>query len=128
MMAKERAVARKRIRMERIRDIIRYAVTTDLSERAIGRALRVSRTVVSKYTASFYASGLSRQQIGEMSDSDLLAALENAVRVSEAAGKEDSRYGQLSEKFPHFVRSETPWRANAAHPTPLAPGPPRTRS
>jgi transposase len=97
------AVARKRIRMERIRDIIRYTVTTDLSERAIARALRVSRTAVSKYATLFGSSGLNWQQVEQMSDSDLLVTLENAGDVREAEGREDSRYGRLSEKFPHFV-------------------------
>ena len=35
-------MARRRISVERIKDVIRYGVTTGLSERAIGRALKVS--------------------------------------------------------------------------------------
>ena len=36
-------MARRRIRVEKIKEVIRYGVTTELSERAIGRALRVSQ-------------------------------------------------------------------------------------
>ena len=42
-------MARRRISVERIKEVIRYGVTTELSERAIGRALKVSRTTVTKY-------------------------------------------------------------------------------
>ena len=37
-------MARRRIRVEKIKEVIRYGVTTELSERAIGRALKVSRS------------------------------------------------------------------------------------
>ena len=36
-----------------------YGVTTELSERAIGRALKVSRIAVTKYLECFRASGLT---------------------------------------------------------------------
>ena len=39
--------------MEKIKEVIRYGVTTELSERAIGRALKVSRTAVTKYLECF---------------------------------------------------------------------------
>ena len=52
-------MARRRISVERIKEVIRYGVTTDLSERAIGRALKVSRTAVAKYLECFRASGLT---------------------------------------------------------------------
>lgn len=35
-------MARRRIRVKTIKEVIRYGVTTGLSERAIGRALKVS--------------------------------------------------------------------------------------
>ncbi len=47
-------MARKRVQMEKIRDIIRYRVITDLSKRQISRALKVSRTAVSKHVSLFY--------------------------------------------------------------------------
>lgn len=45
-------MARRRISVDRINEVIRHGVTTDLSERAIGRALKVSRTAVAKYLGS----------------------------------------------------------------------------
>ena len=55
-------MARRRIRVERIKEVIRYGVTTDLSERAISRALQVSRTAVAKYLDWFRGSGLAWEQ------------------------------------------------------------------
>ena len=52
-------MARRRISVDKIKEVIRYGVTTELSERAIGRALKVSRTAVTKYLECFRGSGLS---------------------------------------------------------------------
>ena len=52
-------MARRRISVEKSKEVIRYGVTTELSERAIGRALKVSRTAVAKYLEWFRASGLT---------------------------------------------------------------------
>jgi biotin operon repressor len=61
----------KRTRMVKIRDIIRLRLTTELSERQIGRALKVSRSVVSKTITQWRASGLDARAIAEISDSVL---------------------------------------------------------
>jgi DNA transposition AAA+ family ATPase len=42
-------MARKRINMKKIREIIRFKETTDMSERKIARALKISRPVVAQY-------------------------------------------------------------------------------
>ena len=68
-------MARKRTRMQKIRDIIRVRLDTQLSERQIARALRVSRSVVGKTLAQFRASGLSRETAEAMSDNELEQAL-----------------------------------------------------
>ena len=52
-------MARRRIRVDKIKEVIHYGVTTELSERAIGRALKVSRTAVTKYLEWFRRSGLT---------------------------------------------------------------------
>jgi transposase len=92
------SMARKRIRMEKIRNIIRYKTTTDLSERQIAQALNVSRTAVSTYISAFAVSGLQAGEIAVMSDSELTKRLEGV-------GKEpkSSRYHQLVERFPGYV-------------------------
>ena len=56
-------MARKRINMKKIREIIRFSETTDMSERKIARALNISRPVVTQYIKDFNASGLTYEQI-----------------------------------------------------------------
>ena len=91
-------MARKRIRMEKIRNIIRYSMSTDMSERQIARALNVSRTVVSKYAGAFKVSDLELEQIKAMSDSELVARLEGMEKRPKSA-----RYHDLHERFPGFL-------------------------
>ena len=69
-------MARRRIRVEKIKEVIRYGVTTELSERAIGRALKVSRSAVTKYLQWFHRSELTWEQAQELPDSELLTVLE----------------------------------------------------
>jgi len=92
-------MARKRIRMERIRKIIRYSVTTELSERQIARALNVSRTAVGKYVRAFRSSGLRLEELEGMPDSQLMAQLEGNARRPKSA-----RYNELCKRFPAFVK------------------------
>ena len=92
-------MARRRISVERIKEVIRYGVTTDLSERAIGRALKVSRTAVTKYLECFRASGLTWEQAQELPDSELLAVLEGSRPARTSA-----RYERLAERFPMMVK------------------------
>ena len=66
-------MARRRISVDKIKEVIRYGVTTELSQRAIGRALKVSRTAVTKYLECFRGSGLTWEQAQELPDSELLA-------------------------------------------------------
>ncbi len=92
-------MARRRIRVEKIKEVIRYGVTTELSERAIGRALKVSRTVVAKYLEWFRDSGLSWEQAQELPDSKLLTVLEGT-----RAPETNARYERLAERFPTMVK------------------------
>lgn len=92
-------MARKRIRMEKIRSIIRYSATTDLSERQIARALKVSRTVVAKYAEAFRASGLSLEELEQMRDSELVARLEGKEKRPKSR-----RYYELCEHFPNILK------------------------
>ena len=88
-------MARRRISVDKIKEVIRYGVTTELSERAIGRALKVSRTAVTKYLECFRGSGLTWEQAQELPDSDLLAVLEGSRPARTSA-----RYERLAERFP----------------------------
>jgi len=88
-------MARKRTRMQKIRDIIRLRLTTQMGERQIGRALMVSRAVVSKTMGQYHASGLKAEAIAEMSDSALEEALWQKDRVIDTP-----RYKALEKRFP----------------------------
>ena len=92
-------MARRRISVDKIKEVIRYGVTTELSERAIGRALKVSRTVVTKYLECFRGSGLTWEQAQELPDSELLAVLEGSRPARTSA-----RYERLAERFPMMVK------------------------
>ena len=80
-------------------EVIRYGVTTELSERAIDRALKVSRTAVTKYLECFRGSGLTWEQAQELPDSELLAVLEGSRPARTSA-----RYERLAERFPMMVK------------------------
>jgi transposase len=90
-------MARKRIGMKKIRDVIRLKSTTELSERQIARALSISRPIVAKYWNGFLFSGLAYEQIAEMADSELLRLVERP-RESKSA-----RYREMAQYFSHIV-------------------------
>jgi transposase len=85
--------------MEKIRDIIRLRLTTELSDRQIGRALKVSRTVVAKTIVQWRSSGLDAREIAGMSDSALEQALWRKDRVVDTL-----RYRQLEKRFPAMLQ------------------------
>ncbi len=91
-------MARRRVRLEKIREIIRYRLGTGMGERQVARALKVSRTAVCKYTEAFRASGLELSGLDSMADSALLEALQGAKMPGQS-----SRYQQLYERFPGMV-------------------------
>ena len=69
-------MGRRRTGVNKVRDIIRYGQTTDLSERQIARALGISRTVVARTLQAFRASGLEYPAIEQLADSELQQNLE----------------------------------------------------
>jgi transposase len=90
-------MARKRISMKKIREIIRFKETTDMSDRKIARALNISRPVVAQYIRDFTASGLTYEEIKGMPDSQFLELFEKQK------GEKCSKYKELSRLFPCFV-------------------------
>jgi len=90
-------MARKRIGMKKIREIIRFRETTDMSVRRIARALNISRPVVAQYIRDFNASGLTYEQIKDMADSRLLALFEKQKN------RKCSKYEKLSRQFPYVA-------------------------
>jgi transposase len=92
-------MARKRMRMEKVRTILRYSETTQLSERQIARAMNVSRTVVGKYVQAFRSSGLRLEELEGMSDSELSARLAGTGKPPKSA-----RYTALCARFPAMLK------------------------
>jgi len=90
-------MARKRINMKKIREIIRFKETTNMSERKIARALNISRPVVAQYIKDFNASGLTYEETEDMPDSRFLALFEKQ------RNKRCSKYEDISKLFPYFV-------------------------
>jgi len=90
-------MARKRIGMKKIREIIRFTCTTNMSERKIARALNISRPVVAQYIRDFNASELTYEQIKDMADSQFLALFEKQKN------RKCSKYEELSRQFPHVA-------------------------
>jgi len=91
-------MANRRIRVEKIKEIIRLGEELRLTNRAIARALRVSRPVVAQYLSDFRATGLQYSEIKESSYSDLLEILGQNKRFH------DQRYELLSRRFEGYVK------------------------
>ena len=85
--------------MNKIKEVIRYGVTTELSERAIGRALKVSRSAVTKYLERFHRGDLTWEQAQESPDNELLTVSEGNRRP-----RTNARYERLAERFPKMVK------------------------
>ena len=83
--------------MKKIREIIRLAETSGLSQRQIANAANVSRPVVSKTLQQFKASGLSRQEIKELSDSVLNDLLTEQKKL-------ESKSDALKMNFPEYAK------------------------
>jgi len=83
--------------MKKIREIIRFKETTNMSDRKIARALNISRPVVAQYLKDFNASGLTYEETKDIPDSRFLALFEKQ------RNKRCSKYEDLSKLFPYFV-------------------------
>jgi len=91
-------MGRRRTGVNKVRDIIRYGKTTDLSERQIARALGVSRTVVARTLQAFRASGLEYPAVEQLPDSGLQQNLDRGKTPQDG-----TRYKELAEGFPEMV-------------------------
>ena len=91
-------MARKRISMQKIRDIIRLKETSDLSERKIAKALNISRPVVSQYISDFSSCGLTYEQVKTIPDSQLLDLFQKRKI------KRSIKYEKLIGEFPRYIQ------------------------
>jgi transposase len=84
--------------MNKIRKIIRLDQQCKLSQRAIARALAISRPVVSDYIQKIRSSGIDYSAAQELDDDTLLEIVEGTGR------KQSERYQTLRRKFEYFVK------------------------
>lgn len=84
--------------MNKLREIVRLAQTADLSQRAITRALGVSRPVVKEYLTKIDKAGLSYEMIKNMDDDALLQA------VTDKTLKTNERYNTLYQQFDYISK------------------------
>lgn len=91
-------MARRRISMEKVREVIRLKQCCGLKQRPIARALNISRPVVKEYIEKIESAGLDYAEIEEMDDASLLEVI---------TGTENStseRYQVLSRMFDYLVK------------------------
>jgi len=84
--------------MEKIREIIRLKESAKLSERAISRALKVSRPTVKQYIDHIYQTGYNYDAIKDIDDDTLLKILDGKIK------SKSQRYKILCDKFEYFVK------------------------
>ena len=87
----------KRTSMNKIREIIRLHDECNLTNRAIARALNISRPVVKKYIESLSSAGLDYKAISTMDDDTLLSKLEDIIKTT------STRYKVLSQNFKYYA-------------------------
>ena len=90
-------MARKRIGMSKIREVIQLKSAKAMSDRQIARALNISRPLVGRYWEGFRESGLEYGQIKEMADSELLR------KITKPKVRKSRKYQQLVEYFPYYL-------------------------
>jgi len=91
-------MSRKRINVEKIREILRLSHELKFSVRKIAQAVQISKTSVGEYLAEFKRSGLSYQDIVEMSDTEAIEVFEKNNKTS------NPLYETLSKEFPYYEK------------------------
>jgi transposase len=84
--------------MNKVREIIRLKQQCHLSERAISRALNLSRPVISQYLIDIANSGLSNDEIQVMDDDSL------TEMITGRKNSKSERYLQLTKQFDYFAK------------------------
>lgn len=90
-------MGKKGTRMDKIREIIRLNQELDLGCRKISKALNISKTAVNYYVTEFRATGLSYQDIKDLTDSKLSELLSKNKRGCQ-------KYKKLEAMFPYFAK------------------------
>ncbi len=88
----------RRISMRKIREIVRLYENAKLGERAISRALNVSRPVIKQYINQIRSAGLDYASIKDMDDDSLLEILSGQNKPR------SRRYETLCKQFEYFAK------------------------
>ena len=88
----------RRLAMNKIREIIRLHEQAHLGQRAIARALNISRPVIKEYINKITKAGLSYETIKSMDDDTLLKCIQNKIQPN------SKRYDILSQQFDYFLK------------------------
>ena len=88
----------QRTSMNKIREIIRLNEQCNLSQRAIARALNISRPIVKEYINKIHSSGLDYAKIKDVDDDTLLKIVEGTRKSN------SDRYNVLRSKFEYFLK------------------------
>ena len=89
---------RKRINVEKIREILRLSQELKFSIRQIAEATQVSKTSVGEYLAEYKRSGLSYKDVSVMSDTDIAELFEKHNKTK------NPMYEALSREFPCYEK------------------------
>jgi transposase len=90
-------MSKKKILMEKIREILRLSQEQQMSLRVISSVTGVSKTTVGDYLFEFKRSGLSYQEVCQLSDDLLGSVFENSNCAS------NKKYEELSVEFDGYV-------------------------
>ncbi len=92
-------MAKQRISIMKIKEIIRLHEECNLNNSQISRALKISRPSIIQYLIDYKSTGLSYKEIKEMGDDTFLEFFEKKKGLNEC-----KRYKILSEYFPTFAQ------------------------
>ena len=85
-------MAAKRLKMNRLKEIVRLSLERGLSQRKVARALRVGNGMVSEYLGRARAAGVGWPLPAELEDEERLeAAVLGAAKAPEEGGREKPR-------------------------------------
>jgi transposase len=84
--------------MEKVREVLRLKEQCGLSERAISRALSVSRPVIKDYLSKLSKAGLDYFQAQQFSDDELLEVIKGNH------GSRSQRYDKLRQSFDYYAK------------------------
>jgi transposase len=91
-------MARRKVTMKKLREIIRLKEECKLSQRGIARALNISRPVVNQYIKDICRLGLEYTEIKDMPDDTLIEL------ISRKKSTNNEKYKYLETKFEKYVQ------------------------